>query len=235
MTKKEIETKFRQIDKCINKNPVKGRVNLLELLGNIVNSDRGIVYSIVMKNDVPYSTDITVFGPEEFNSAMQMFEGINMAELFEPAEDGETGDTLIDNPYFGTGFSIGETSGFKAFKGYKTTFLKNNIKSILGSYLFIDDELAGWFGVYRTFDEKSFSKKDLAAAKKYEDDFVRIFTETIKINPWHLPESGAFGILDGKGRVTSSSAEAPDWFAKGLICRELRDSAKTFLESDLNS
>ncbi|MBN2722843.1 MAG: helix-turn-helix transcriptional regulator [Deltaproteobacteria bacterium] len=109
-----------------------------------------------------------------------------------------------------------------------------DIKSIIGAYVVLEEGLAGWFGVYRGFDEPSFTQSDLRKAQRNEEQMLSMFKLAHKRNPLQLPEEGAFGVVDQQGKVIQASADAPEWFLNNQVCGDLKGAAD-FLASELNT
>jgi DNA-binding CsgD family transcriptional regulator len=153
-----------------------------------------------------------------------------MDELFR-REDGTVAEVLLDNPFLKPGFSIGETDWFREFAGYRMFFGPLGLRSLVGSYFFIDGKLAGWAGVYRTTEQASFSRRDLERLQPYEARLLALFTATCPRDRWQLPAAGAVAVLNERGNVVQACADAPEWLAQGRICAELRAQAKAFATS----
>jgi len=230
MNSKDVRNRLEEIAAFADSRPLEARLALLELIGGLVDGKTGLYYSIVMRNGKPYSVDMQGMGPQEYLDDVATNEGTSMEELFRK-KDGTLGEVLLDNPYFKPGYSIGEAAWIAEFASYELFFKPHRIRSILGSYFFIDDKIAGWAGVYRNLDQASFSRHDLALVQEHEPRLLELFATTSPCNRWELGEKGVIGLLDDDGAVVQACADAPAWFAQGRICGELRTAAREFVKS----
>jgi len=227
----EVHARLDEIATYADRRPLDARLAALELMGGLVDAPKGLYYNIVMRQGKPYSVEMQGMGPADYVDTVKSHEGTCMEDLFRK-EDGTDGEVLLDNPFLKVGFWIGETIWVKEISAYRMFFGPLGIRSILGSYFFIDEKLAGWAGVYRTTEQASFSRRDLERMQPYEARLLALFTATCPCDRWQLAQTGAMALLDEQGTVVQASADAPQWLAQGHICRELRAQALEFVKSD---
>ncbi len=230
MKTQEIQARLDAIAAYTDRRPFDARLALLTLMGELVDAPRGLYYNIVMRQGRPYSVDMQGMGPQDYVDTVKGHDGTCMDELFRK-EDGTLGEVLLDNPFLKPGFSIGESEWFREFSGYRIFFGPLQIRSLLGSYFFIDGKIAGWAGVYRSFDQASFSRRELERVQPHEARLLELFLATCPCDRWQLATTGAVAVLDDQGTVLQTSADAPEWLAQGRICTELRAQAKAFVSS----
>ena len=230
MKPKDVNERLDRIAATVERHPMQARVELLRLVGERADAQMGLVYAIVMLDGVGYIVDMDGFGAPDYVAAVHGHSGTSIEELMDKT-DGTPGDVLLDNPYFEPGFTFGETAWVKDLNVYRIFFEPWRIRSLLGSYFFIDGKCVGWGGVYRAMDQPSFSRRDLERVKAHEARLTESFTATFAFGRWRIPAGGAVGVLDHEGRVVQASADAPTWFREDHVCADLREAARDFARS----
>jgi DNA-binding CsgD family transcriptional regulator len=226
-----VPDQLEAIAATVESDPHGARVALLQWIGGLVDAPCGLYYNIVLRGGAAWSIDVMGYGPEPFLAYLPNFEGICLAEASR-REDGTEMELMLENPFFKEGYSVGETVWLEDIAVYRDFFKPYGLRSILGSYFFIDGRLAGWAGVYRTMEQSSYSRWDLDRVKEHEPRLLELFAATSPCNRFQLPENGTVGLLDEQGNVVQACANAPEWFAQGRICGDLRLAAQQFLQSD---
>ncbi len=228
MKPKDVNERLDRIAANVEKHPMQARLELVRLIGELADAQMGLSYGILVHQGKTYTVEMDGFGPKVLVDYFHSFTFNCMEDLSAPL-DGDTGDCVLDNPYFDTGgFSIGEAEWARSVRFYSFFLEPMRIRSIIGSYFFLDGQCVGWGGVYRSLDQPSFSRRDLDHVKAHEARLTELFTAALTFGPWRIPAGGAVGVLDREGRVVQASADAPAWFREDHVCADLRAAARDF-------
>jgi len=230
MNREEIRRRLDGIGQRVEVEPVEMRLEMLKLVGELVHADRGLLYCVVMRDGQPYYVDLQAYGPPSFVAAARVFEGVCINDLGRRVDE-PARDHILENPFFEEGFVAGDTNLLRDAEIYPRFFEPQRLGSLIGLNIIVDGRMAGWAGVYRTFEQPGFARRELDAVKAWEKDLQSLYGATISFGRWQIPENGAVAVLDRNGRVTQVFADAPMWFREGRICSALRDEARDFAQS----
>jgi len=224
----EFHARLDAIAADTHRRPFDARLALLTLMGELVDAQMGLSYGILVHQGKTYCVEMDGFGPKTLVDFIHSYTFNCMNDLVAHV-DHSPGDCVLDNPFFDDeGFTIGEAEWAKPIVFYSFFLEPMRIRSIIGSYFFIDGKCVGWGGVYRSLDQPSFSRRDLDHVKAHEARLTELFTAALAFGPWRIPAGGAVGVLDREGRVVQASADAPAWFREDHVCADLRATARDF-------